>query len=101
MNKLFYVGLLLLVTTISYSQIAEKDTIIFKDEYYELAYQLQIEKKLNVQNKKNFDALLDLTTMLISYYRERAEQAEDIIIKRGKKRDRKKYIYSPIKQTTK
>ncbi|NCX96605.1 MAG: hypothetical protein EBX41_09425 [Chitinophagia bacterium] len=84
-----------------YTQNLETDTTEFKNQCYELVCQLQIEKELNVQNKKNFDALIDLTTMLISYYRERAEIAEDIIIKRGKKRDRKKYIYSPIKQTTK
>jgi hypothetical protein len=101
MTKLFYTGLLLLITTVSYTQNLETDTTLLKKEYYELVHQLQIEKELNVQNKKNFDALLDLTAMLISYYRERAEQAEDIIIKRGKKRDRVKYIYSPIKQITK
>jgi hypothetical protein len=53
MTKLFYTGLLLLITTVSYTQNLETDTTLLKKEYYELVHQLQIEKELNVQNKKN------------------------------------------------
>ena len=95
MKKLLYLGLLFTVPT--FAQTTEKDTVVFKDEYYEMVYQLKRERELSTQAKKDFDSLIELSSLLITYYRERAEIAEELVIKHGRKCDRKKYIYSPIK----
>lgn len=95
MKNLIYAGVLF--ATPVFSQLAEKDTVLLKEEYYELVHQLQQEREMNAIEKKNFVTLIELSELLITYYRDRADRAEEIILKHGRKRDKKKYIYSPTK----
>ena len=95
MKYLLYLGLLFATPT--FAQKSEKDTTVLKEEYYELVHQLRQERETSAIEKKNFVTLIELSELLITYYRDRADRAEEIILKHGRKCDRKKYIYSPIK----